>query len=245
MTWLRSFRSSFALSSAAAALSASLAVVFEGTAHADPSPQGPPEFGRAGDVAIDNIIGFGLGSDANPGVSGAFIGQSVSLISPIGFSYNRSNMGGENSQNKSFWIDPSVDVFVAPHVSIGAAGGIYYQRSTADRAGASTTLAWAVRPRVGYAFRLADHFSFWPRLSVGYRHDQTDFETGATAGYHAFTGALDLSFVYRPVHPLFFRVGPEVRVTYGKVDDTERTAIFPGEGLGVELGGSAALGLVF
>jgi hypothetical protein len=89
-------------------------------------------------------------------------------------------------------VQPSVDYFVAPNLSLGAELGIDHASSgtlvlppgveAINYSTGGTTIS--VEARVGYSIPVADTVSVWPRLGLGYTHTSTSFPYApAVTGY--------------------------------------------------------------
>lgn len=85
-----------------------------------------------------------------------------------------------------------VDYFVMDGLSIGGNAGISYNT-------ASEQAAWAISPRVGYAFAIGDQLNFWPRLGIGWI-GQGSYDTAVIT--------VDAAFVYNVFNNVGFQFGP-------------------------------------
>ncbi|HLK92028.1 MAG TPA: hypothetical protein VKZ18_19205 [Polyangia bacterium] len=113
-------------------------------------------------------------------------------------------------------VQPSVDYFVAPNLSLGAQLGVDHLSinyppppANADPVNASnggTTLS--VEARIGYAIPIADTVSIWPRLGVGYTHTSTTFNFGPASTGYAVPLSLTVPFLWHPGRHFFVGGGP-------------------------------------
>lgn len=96
--------------------------------------------------------------------------------------HESATMNGGSST--SYGIEPSLDYFVAPNVSVGGALGVAHGSFSGDGFGtsASTTLI-EVAARAGYNLALTDALSLWPRLGFAYDHFSTSGANPDLSGY--------------------------------------------------------------
>ncbi|XYI00995.1 hypothetical protein ACMHYB_15085 [Sorangium sp. So ce1128] len=207
------------LSSARAALAA------EGDAGA--SEPAPARFGGRGQVALDNLIGLTagggyLGPDMIAGIPYDSTWGATGYTGAIGYTHSnvRGGMPGTASiyamESHTAWVSPSVDVFVADGLSIGATVGFSYSayddaRGATDGMGTSPdahSTTFSAVPRVGYAFALNEPLALWPRAGFGY--SATRAEQAGRIAMNAWIGVVDLGLVYRPTKHVYLHVAPEV-----------------------------------
>ena len=166
-----------------------------------PMPPAPPaaaspKFGAEGQLLLSIDLPF-----MNEGPQFAIVHES-------------STMNGLSSTR--IVVQPSVDYFVAPCLSIGAQLGIDHVSISipppppgVDAINASnggTTLS--VEARVGYAVPIADTISIWPRLGLGYTHTSTSYVyTPAVTGY-SVPLSLTVPFLWHPDSHFFVGGGP-------------------------------------
>ena len=155
----------------------------------------------------------------------------------------------------TFWVDPSVDVFVGRGFSIGLSAGLlrswetqeirgYFQPWSYERSAAS------VSPRVGYVVPIGRGLSFWPRVSVGLGYSQHATASGdathpqIAATGRSLSGSVDLGLVYQPVQRLMFKLAPQIGAGHASVDSY---GDYPGasQGFWLRVGAEATAGLVF
>ena len=175
-------------------------------------------------LAIDQIAGFRISA------------SGFAYAGPIGFmrqSYTETafnNNGDTTVRATTFWLAPSADYFVIDHLSIGGLIGVETQSSSVERPinGAATqtfdqptTTSFTLLPRIGYLFAISDRFGIWPRAGLGFvsrqltDSDPTDPAVTSKTTTSGFLIDLDVGFLYRPVEPVFLRLGPELATTLG------------------------------
>jgi opacity protein-like surface antigen len=150
-----------------------------------PAPPGGGAFGSLGQIAISADLPL-----QNEAPQLAFIHSST-------------NMGGGSST--VFAIEPSLDYFVAPNVSIGAEVGLAYSTSTDQSGGTSENQTIIeVEARVGYDLALGDAASIWPRIGIGYTH------ASSSGGGSAYSVPLIISvpLLWHPGFHFFLGAGP-------------------------------------
>jgi hypothetical protein len=104
-------------------------------------------------------------------------------------------------------IQPSLDYFVAPNISVGGEVGIAYTTLGGGASGSNTVLA--VEVRAGYNLPLGDMLSLWPRVSIGYSHSSSSSGGMSSSGYSV---PLDVSvpFLFHPGSHFFLGAGPMI-----------------------------------
>jgi hypothetical protein len=100
-------------------------------------------------------------------------------------------------------LHPSLDYFIAPHVSVGGLFGITYDSGNPSQ----TTIDLGVR--AGFTLNINEAVTFWPMAGVTFHH----FATGSTAAASGTSGSresLDIfaPFLYHLVPHLFVGAGP-------------------------------------
>lgn len=92
-----------------------------------------------------------------------------------------------------YWVSPGVDYFVVDGLSIGLQVG--FQGTFSDF---PDLYSLFVAGRVGYALKLTDRVSFWPRLALEY--DRTQYLTTAAMAVDATAAEDDLyASIFAPV----------------------------------------------
>lgn len=228
-----------------------------------------PVFGRTGQVVLPELMGVRSGVPAQFGGLGVGslglgpTGTEVGWGGIVGYAQSsweqRIVYSGVQqrmeSDSKSFWTTPSVDVFVGRGVSLGVSVGYLYteQRLTSSNQGQPwdyVGFAVGASPRIGYVVPIARGLSFWPRLSVSMAYSEQALTSdgvfaSARGRAAAYSGGLDLGLVYQPIQRLMFKVSPQINVgrTSGEVLGTDQYS--GGENMFVRVGGEATVGLVF
>ncbi len=131
----------------------------ETTQNEAPPPR--PAFGSAGTVVLDDAIGLGLGGGLGlVGPFGSGIGSPI-VTGWLRFEDAKEEVAGRSVRLTTFGLAPSVDVFIAPRLSLGAQATLY--RTTIRTDTESSATGGALRPRIGYVIPLGDGLAFWPR----------------------------------------------------------------------------------
>ena len=174
----------------AAVLSASMTIVLGGpavaqvtTAPPPPAVASPPmtpgaaaDFGRRGQIAISGEM------------KGSILHQSASMN---GGSYT------------TFEIQPSLDYFVSPNLSVGGLVGIRRE----SLGGGDSLTTFTIGPRVGYDIVLSGEVSLWVRAGLGYAHLSESLGQGDRSGY-VIPFSLYAPLLWHPVTHLFLGAGP-------------------------------------
>jgi len=174
----------------AAVLSASMMIVLGGRAGAQvtapppPAAASPPmmmsgaaaEFGQRGQIAISGEL------------KGSILHQSASMN---GGSYT------------TFEIQPSLDYFVSPNLSVGGLVGIRRE----SLGGSDSLVTFTIGPRVGYNIVLSGAVSLWVRAGLGYAHLSRSLGQVDESGY-VIPFSLFAPLLWHPVTHLFLGAGP-------------------------------------
>jgi hypothetical protein len=111
---------------------------------------------------------------------------------------------GQSSNTTMIILNPAVDVFVAPNLSLG--GEVLVGLSSS---GGNDSTAIGIAPRIGYNIPFGSMVSLWPRILVRYVHD-TNSSSGAPSSTSNYTVSL-LAFVpvlFQPAPHFFIGGGP-------------------------------------
>ena len=185
--------------------------------------------GVRGTLAIDTISGFRATAISAGGTTG------FAYAGPIGFMHQNYSEDPYNAQGtqttvstNTFWLAPSADFFVIDGLSVGglievnSTSGSVEQKDNIGRTVSvdlPTTTNFTLLPRVGYLFALSDKWGIWPRGGIGYASRQGVTEAGTTGQVKTTSSGvltdIDVGFIWRPIAPVFFRLGPEVSFTLG------------------------------
>ncbi len=210
-------------------------------------PNGQPDFGERGAFVVDQVSGFrgrigggvsyygpiGVAYNSFEGLSGVNV-----QLSPDGKSVNSIVQNQTTISSWSLWLAPSIDYFLVDGLSIGGLfsleGGWGKQTtevkdilkgtsSKSEPESVPTLFSFTIMPRIGYAIRVNDRLSLWPRVGVGYYHGSNatvqtglDAATGkitsqtVTTGISSLLFQLDFGLVYQITDNVFFRVAPAV-----------------------------------
>jgi hypothetical protein len=155
--------------------------------------------------------------------------------------YSQSGNGQSTSQT-AIQLQPAIDVFVAPNLSIGGQVQLGVDSNDSDDV---TTIGLA--PRVAYNISIGPTASIWPRASLGYRHKSSTSNIG---GYS--TSSYTVSFIafvpvlFLPAPHFFIGGGPylstdlvsKFEVMGGSADATKTTELGVMSTLGGYFGGT-------
>jgi hypothetical protein len=167
----------------------------------DPVPAAPPppptatagapaagdtaaEFGQLGQIAISGDLQASFVHESQSLPGGAASPPSTTVIS----------------------IQPSLDYFVAPNVSVGGAIPITHGDFGS---GNGTLTGIGILARAGYNLHLAPLLSLWPQLEIGYVHESID-PGGGVASQSGYVVPLRIfaPLLIHPVAHLFVGIGP-------------------------------------
>jgi hypothetical protein len=119
------------------------------------------------------------------------------------------SQAGQSRDITSIQLQPAVDYFVSPNLSIGGQVRILF--ASADNGGGTsndvTTLG--LLPRIGYNVALSPAASIWPRVALGYVHTSTD-NFGGTSSAYTVSLEVFVPLVFQPVPHFFLGGGPLV-----------------------------------
>jgi opacity protein-like surface antigen len=147
-----------------------------------------PEFGAPGQIAISVDL---------PMVNEA---PQFSVL------HSSTSMGGDSSTTVG--VQPSLDYFIAPDVSVGGEVGIQYSTTSPAGGGASfSTTTIDVEARVGYNIPLGDMASLWPRIGLAYAHVSSSSNGMSATGY-TVPLVVFAPLLWHPAHHFFLGAGP-------------------------------------
>jgi hypothetical protein len=143
------------------------------------------------------------------------------------------SMGGTSSTTVE--IEPSLDYFVMPNLSVGGEVGVLHGDGIGGISGATVT-AIVIEARVGYNVPINDLFSLWPHLGIGYEHISAS-SGGTSASGYAIPFVVTVPVLWHPASHFFVGLGPtlttELAFKVESMDQSKTTDI----GLTAILGG--------
>ncbi|HEY2514156.1 MAG TPA: hypothetical protein VGI39_24990 [Polyangiaceae bacterium] len=220
------FRKNHVVSLAPLALAAALTTSVATFAQSAQAQTWETPAGRRGTLVFDDLSGFKASTVGGVGYSGP-IGVSFTNYS-VTTSQTAAGNTTETSHVTTFWLSPSVDVFVIDHLSVGGRVEVAIRSGNVDNttniggssntvnSGLPTATDLTFLPRVGWLFDLNEHWGIWPRVGLGY--GQVQNSTSATVGNttvttnNTFSGAIfevDCPFLYRLTPGWFLRMDPD------------------------------------
>jgi hypothetical protein len=150
--------------------------------------QGSSEFGKQGSVSIAAERLFGVTHTSSSG-------SSVTTVSLLGGS-------GLELGNAPYSIPRiGVDYFTGSGLSLGLGAEIAFISTSSD----GTVVG--LNPRLGYAVRVSDGFSLWPRAGVSYVHLSVDVQSA-----YVLAATLEVQAVVTPFQHFGFTFSPTVDI---------------------------------
>jgi hypothetical protein len=195
--------------------------------------------GQKGQIVIDQLSGFRGGVSGVVGAGGDALYPSINYYGPIGVAVEHYSQAAPppdapNSfvvTTTTFWLAPSLDVFVINHLSIGGMVQIAYTSASESlpmngTQSTSTSLpsntSFAIMPRVGYMIWFRDsgpfgrRWALWPRLALGYASNAVgSIQAGGGnvpavgSSVYGFVMELDVGLLFRVTENFFLRLAPD------------------------------------
>jgi hypothetical protein len=191
-----SFLTALALTMSFAGLAAAQDPPPPGYAPPPPPAATGPAFGNAGQLVISDDLRAGL-------------------------LYTSFSEGDASATD--FQLQPAVDYFVIPNLSVGGQLSIRYNTDDDGSGDSIDTTLVGIVPRVGYNIPLGSLASIWPRVALGYVHASisTGVPSVSVSGYSIVLEAF-APFLFHPVPHFFIGGGPIVSTELvSKVEDME------------------------
>ena len=177
-------------------------------------------FGSGGSLVLDDLLGFSAST------SGALGAPAVGLQQTGWFRYSDAKADGPNNtslRSTQLALAPSLDVFVAPRLSVGGQVSVYSSRVRSGMD--STMIGGGLRPRVGWVFAVTEELALWTH-AFGYLsaarsidHQQPDGTSGPGDAKNTSISwgmGVDAMFVARVGRSVALTFGPAL--SYGKSD---------------------------
>jgi len=133
----------------------------------------------------------------------------------FGIVHESTTMNGPSSTR--IVVQPSVDYFASPGLSIGAELGFDHLSISYPAPGPGAGLATngstggttlSVEARVGYEVPIAETVSIWPRLGLGYAHTSTSYVYTASITGYSVPLSFTVPFLWHPGSHFFLGAGP-------------------------------------
>ncbi|MFL5305170.1 MAG: hypothetical protein ACJ8F1_08150 [Polyangia bacterium] len=206
----------------------------------EPAPaalEPPPATSTAPAAApASNPMSAGTGAFGSVGQLAVSVDLPMTNEAPQFAIYHHSvSMGGPSIT--AINIQPSLDYFVAPNISVG--GQIGVQHGSADLFGGSgndTATAFGLELRGGYNLALNDMFSIWPHLGIAYEHVSISGGGTSATGY-LIPLLVTVPVLWHPASHFFIGLAPTLRtdlvaklegMNIGKTTDVGLTAVIGG-----------------
>jgi hypothetical protein len=147
-------------------------------------------------------------ADIGLGTPGQF---AVSDDMQIALIRQSQSLQGQSIDTTRIQLQPAIDYFVSPNVSIGGQVRIAYESRDTGGGSTNTMTTLGLLPRVGYNVALSPTSSIWPRASLGYVHTSTDsFNGQVTASGYTVSLEVFVPLLFQPVPYFFVGGGPLV-----------------------------------
>lgn len=209
-------------------------------------------FSHTGRIVFPNLAGLSV---MNLNTLG---GTAISGGGLVAFT-SQSNIGPNGGmKGSSISFNPSVDVFVTEHFTLGGMATAARTESTSAQADPTSSLlvsgtsgyGVSVGPRVGRTFDVGP-LTIWPTVSGSYRIDRTEYASnGRTVGRNltrTVAAVLSVDVVFPIGRYLMFSVGPTLTYEHASTDPAANTvAMFASAEMDRIAGGVRAnLGVTF
>jgi hypothetical protein len=175
-----------------------------------PGPPGAPPPAGAVPAAVPPA-GPGLGELAQIAISDDL---QVSAVR------DSSSLAGRTTTNHTIiMLQPALDYFIAPNVSLGGQVRIAFDSVDTGSGTTADTTVIGLLPRIGYVIAFSPTTVIWPRAGLGYVHMSSgDGVQQATTGYRVPL-ELFVPIIFQPI-PHFF-IGGGIRVATDLVSKVE------------------------
>jgi hypothetical protein len=181
-----------------------------------PGPQAPPGPPGAAPVA---------GAPATPPAAGAGLGElgQITISDDLQLSAVRDSVsmtGIPTRSETTVRLEPALDFFVAPNVSVGGQLRIGFD-SIDQGSGLPTTDTTEIGllPRVGYVVAFSPTTYIWPRVGLGYVHRSTGTSGLPSASSYRVPLEVFVPVIFQPVTHFF--IGGGIRVSTDLVSKIE------------------------
>jgi hypothetical protein len=121
-------------------------------------------------------------------------------------------------------LQPAVDYFVIPNLSVGGQLAIRYTTQDDGAGGSLDTTSVGILPRVGYNIPLGPSASIWPRVALGYVHASASTGVAGAPSVSGYSIVMEafVPFLFHPVPHFFIGGGPILSTELAaKVEDAD------------------------
>jgi len=174
----------------------------------DYPPPGPPQ----AEAAPAGPAAPGPGPAAAPELGLGALGQiAISDDMQVAIIRQTLSAQGQTVDVTQIQLQPAIDYFVSPNLSIGGQVQIAYRSSDNGFGSTSDETTVGLVPRIGYNVPLGVSSSIWPRVGLGYIHTSTNDGSGSP-GFSSYTVTLQVfvPLIFQPVPHFFVGGGPLV-----------------------------------
>jgi hypothetical protein len=127
-------------------------------------------------------------------------------LSVMAWSASQSFMG-QSTKSTKILVQPAIDVFLAPNLSIG--GQLQLGRNSSNANGDTSSTTIGLLPRIGYNFPIGPTASLWPRASLAYLHYSYDSTGGAYSNSnYTISFTVSVPVLFQPAPHFFIGGGP-------------------------------------
>ena len=170
----------------------------------------PPAAATAPAAApASNPISAGTGAFGSLGQIAVSVDLPFTNEAPQFALYHEStSMGGGSSTNVA--IQPSLDYFVAPNISLGGEIGFTHGNGSTlglGLPGTASATSFILEVRGGYNIALNDMFSIWPHLGIGYGHVSVSYMGQSSSGY-VIPLVVTVPVLWHPASHFFLGLAP-------------------------------------
>jgi hypothetical protein len=163
-----------------------------------PTPTETPAAAPTPPAAAADDVAAGFGVQGQIAISGelqaSFVHESTSSVN-----------GVAGTSSNVITVQPSLDYFVMPNVSVGGALSITHG-SIGGSSGDVTGIG--ILARAGYNLHLTPLISLWPQLQLGYLHESFSGGGGPSASGYSIPLQIFVPFLFHVTTHLFVGIGP-------------------------------------
>jgi hypothetical protein len=198
----------------------------EAAPYDDQAPPEAPPPSDAPPVAAVPVAPPAAAAAAGADTGFGFLGQ-ITLSDDLQLlaTQQSSSSNGFEQKLTQVQIQPAVDFFAMPNLSIGGKLVLGYMSAETTGNPSNSQTELAIFARGGYTFAFSPTTYLWPRIGLGYDHIGGSLTSSASVSINRIPLEIYIPVVFLPASHFFFGIGPLIRTDLSANADSMGTSV--------------------